>query len=164
MPTAAPSRSRSSSPKSSRPKKPSAPLGTIDPIVALALSGLKAPEHVREQVQAGIYTFDAMLRVTGEITVAADTEAIQANKVDPWTLLVLALDRLPGVAIDQLVDQAEALLARKETGEDVGALHDAAIDAAKTTAQEAIDRIKGQTKAPRKGAVSVSCVVVALRS
>lgn len=141
-------------------KTPSAPLGTIDPIVALALNGLSLPKHVREQVQPGTYTVSTHLHLIAEVTVLADTEAVQANKIDPWTLLALAMADLPAARIEDLVDQASALLVRKAAGEDTGTLGDEAIDQLKDKAQAAIDRIKGETKAPRKGAVSVKAILV----
>ncbi len=137
-------------------------LDHISPLIALALNGAKSTAPQRETIEAGIYDLDVTLHLTAEIRVGMDAPAKQVNKIEPWTIIALLLDKLPGVKIDDVVAEAEALLKIKEQEaameERTGLMKERAqtvLDLIKPAAAEAVDALKDATVAKRKGAVKL---------
>ncbi len=151
-------------PKPAKALKPKAPhiLDPAHPLVALVLAAIKNSKAQRETVEAGEYHVDAIVRVIADVTVGEDVPAEQVNKIEPWTIIALLLDKLPAVKIEDVVAEASALLQIKEQETD---LEDRAelmkeraqfvLDTVKPAAVEAVEAMKAATKEMKKGAVKL---------
>lgn len=136
--------------------KTSNPLGTVDPRFAVAIANLSCPKHQRDQLTIGKYPVDVVIHLKGNLSVGEDYESTQPNKVDPWTLIQILLDKCPSVTIADVVAEAEAIVAKKDAvgpGSDKARAEEV-LDLIKTKAQDAVDAIKQATKIMKKGPVS----------
>lgn len=145
--------------KSAAALKPK-PLDGLDPLVAVVIGALKHNDEQRDSIEAGVYAIDAVVHIKAQVNVSEDAPAKQVNKIEPWTIITLLLDKLPGVKIEDIVAEADALLEVKKkaveaTAEAAKERAQTAIDLAKEKAQQAVDAIKDSTVQMRKGAVSI---------
>lgn len=136
-------------------------LDFLSPHVALLIGGLKGSKEQREQVEEGLYHVTTTLKLTSILSVGADYPTKQVNKLEPWTLIALLIDKLPGTKIDDIVAEAAALMQTKKQDEVKGKADDAeeraqdALDRIKEQAADAIDVMKGATVQMSKGPVKV---------
>lgn len=69
----------------------------------------KDAEEARDLVSPGEYDVDELVRVHGVVSVNKDHEQSNPQRLCPWTLLLVALNRLNGVTVDSLVEEASKL-------------------------------------------------------
>jgi hypothetical protein len=142
-------------------------LDAMRPALAIALDAIGSTKDQREQVKSGIYDVEATLRIRTVLKVGEDAPVKQVNKIEPWTIIALLLDKLPGTKIDEVIAEADALLQIKEKEEGLRERATAAeeraqhvLDTVKPAAVDGIDAIKEGTKQMRKGAVKVEDVEI----
>ena len=119
----------------------------ISPVHKLAIEkSVDVSVDERNSIRAGDYPVDAWFHIQGIVKVCEDNEAKQPNKVD-WTgLFALALSKLNGVTCEALVEEF-----LNKPGVET--------DDIKKRAQKLIDKIKGETKQPRKGGVKFNGII-----
>jgi hypothetical protein len=124
--------------------------GLVARLLAGKLGGISKKE--REEVQPGEYPVDAVLRVVGTVKVGEDYEIHRVEKLDPWFLLYLAIDRLNGVTLERLAEIAAGKLdasgkltpeAKKE------------LKKLKDRTEGVMAKLKGKTLETNKGKVTV---------
>lgn len=65
----------------------------------------KQVKVVREQVGAGEYLIEALVRLKGTLKVGDDTTATRPQALCPWTALVVALSKLNPATADAVLDE-----------------------------------------------------------
>jgi hypothetical protein len=127
-----------------------------DDVVRLALCKAyaeKAQKEIREQVDPGKYEVDTMIKIHGTLTVCEDHEAINVQKVCPWTLALIALNKLNVETRNLVIDEALVFV---KSGIKLEALD----DLKKHTLRQA-EKLLGSTVETRKGVAKFSgCVEV----
>lgn len=100
--------------------------------LTVALASLpKADDTVRNRLPGGTHNIDALIRITGQLTVGGDTLTRQVNKLCPWALVKLLADRLPTTVVDECFDQAVRAAVKGEDidpGDELKARTEASID------------------------------------
>ncbi len=104
-------------------------------------------KEIRNKVQPGTYHLDELVRLKGTLKVGTDIVAIQAQGADPWYLVHLALSKLNGVTINALVE--EAISTKKTLSPEA---YENMKKKFKVEVDEAVAKLKAETKEPRKGA------------
>lgn len=121
----------------------------VDSILALLVSGLAHAKGHRDTMSPGVYTVEEVIRLRGTIKIAEDSEARQVNKIDPWTILCVALTKVNAETRAIIIREAQDILDAKD------AKKDKAIKELKRVVQKDVAALKAETMAPRKGAVAV---------
>jgi hypothetical protein len=125
-----------------------------DAVVALRTKSLakaamaklgKLTSDDRAALTVGDHEVDVVVRIKGKVNVQADVATHQVNLIDAWALLKLALDKLNGVTVESIVDEA---LSAMENGDE---LDDGGLKAFTMLHLERLERI---THKVRSGAVS----------
>lgn len=98
----------------------SATLNVENPALGLALCKLFGEKEVtkaRAMIRAGKYEIDEIIHVKGNLSVGEDYETTSVQKLNPWTLFLIAMNKLNGTTIEAIVDEACAKLDAGETPE-----------------------------------------------
>lgn len=122
---------------------------------ALALAKLfndDAAKELREAVKPGSYEIEEALKITGVLVVAPDHTAMNAQRLCPWSLVLIMMERMKGVTIDEIVKEA-ARRARLSKPPDTSDL--------KSKTELAAAKLMGATAALRKGAAKWEGIVIA---
>jgi hypothetical protein len=132
-------------------------LADLKPATILALSKMlteKVVNDARDQVAAGDYEIEAVVHVSGELTVDDDSETMQVNRLQPMLLLKLAMDKLNKVSIDSLVAEAIEILAKREKTKDGDEEEeDPVMTEFKAATAKAYKKLAKATLQPKRGAV-----------
>lgn len=131
-------------------------MGTTDNIVRLALAKAytdsKAKE-IREQVSPGKFEVDATIKIHGTLTVCEDHEAANVQKCCPWTLALIALNKLNPETREFVINEALVFI---KSGIQLEHL-----DALKKHTAKLAEKVLGATVETRKGVAKFSgCVEV----
>ena len=119
-------------------------------LLAGKLGGISKEE--RAALASGEYPVDAVLHVVGSVKVGEDYDIRRVEKLDPWLLLGLAVDRLNGVTLKNLVKIAQGKL--DAAGKPTKAAS-TELKGLKTRTDAAIKALKGETVETNKGKVTV---------
>ena len=117
-----------------------------DAVSSVALSKVKPDAEAREELKPGIYAVDTTVRIRGELHVATDHEVDQVNKVNPFSLLALALSKVNDVTAESLLKEA-AEMSKNDLEMDTKALE--------KKVKDAWAKLASTTRQTRKGAVSL---------
>lgn len=116
--------------------------------VLLALGQYKSSDAVRDDVAPGTYDVDAIVHVKGTLTVGEDFTRQQVNKIDPWSMIAVLLDKVNGVTMEAVAKEAQDLLDNDE------GFADHAKDLKKRT-DKSVAGLKEATRAPARGNAKV---------
>ena len=122
---------------------------TTSDTLALLVSGLAHAKGHRDAVVPGIYTIEEVIRLRGTIKIGEDSEARQVNKIDPWTILCVALGKVNNETRQVIIREAQGVLDAKD------AKVDKQMKEMKAAVQKDVAALKEATMIPRKGAVAV---------
>ena len=123
-------------------------LSLLSPEQLLALSKIKLPSGVRDDVHPGEYSGSVTVTLDYNLKVGNDYEQNIVAKADPWALLSVALSKLNGVTIASIVRESVEGGISSET--------------VKAEAEVAIQKIKATTKSPCKGKVTGNVEITAV--
>jgi len=122
---------------------------TLKNHLALALGQLGHAKKHRENVLPGTYTVDETIRLHAVVRVEQDVETRQVNKIDPWTILALALDKLNATTLDTVLAEAQAIIDAKD------AKRNSELKEIKRMVEGKVSGLKDATKIVRKGKVQI---------
>ena len=117
--------------------------------LALAISQLGHAKHHRDNTGPGLYTVDETVRIHAVVRVEADGLTKQVNKIDPWTILALALDKLNPTTLDLVLSEAQAVIDAKDSQRNTE------LKEIKAKVEAKIAALKDSTKSIRKGRVQI---------
>lgn len=117
--------------------------------LALAIGQLAHAKHHRENTGPGLYTIDETVRIHAVVRVEKDVLTKQVNKIDPWTILSLALDKLNDTTLDLVLSEAQAIIDAKDSQRNTE------LKEIKAKVEAKIAGLKDSTKSIRKGRVQI---------
>jgi len=116
----------------------------LSAVEVLALStavATKVKSNARDEVVAGDYDVNFLVRLTGAVKIGEDYPKNQVNTIDWIGLTALALSKLNGVTVESLVEEYE-----KQDAVNIKEI--------KASAQAKVDELKGKTTQMDRGRVT----------
>lgn len=84
------------------------PLDSIEGFVIRKTVSEKLAKVMRKTIKPGLYQVDCMVHIKGELKVCADYEQKQVNKLNPWLLVQVLMDKLNGQTLESVVHETLA--------------------------------------------------------
>lgn len=87
------------------------PLDTLSYIEGFAMRKVvseKLAKVMRIGIKPGLHQVDCMVHVKGELKVCADYQQKQVNKLNPWLLVQVLMDKLNGQTLESVVHETLA--------------------------------------------------------
>ena len=111
---------------------------------------LRAELDRRGVLPPGQYDIESLVRVSGVLRIGVPTNSENSNRLCPWQLLVLLLDKVNPATRAAFIEEA---ITRLENGEKPDAKE------VKAAVSRAADRLLKKTSAPRVGAASFDGII-----
>ncbi len=83
-------------------------LGDIETFVASKVISKKLVQAVRKNIKPGLYKVDCLVHIQGELKVCPDYQQKQVNKLNPWLLVKVLMDKLNGQTLESIVSETLA--------------------------------------------------------